>query len=590
MPRASSSTSTSKRRSSRLATQSQSQSQSQSQPDNSPSWLLDSQSQSHFQTQTQSQPDHSFLSISTASLPPKYSINLALPSDVELSNTEEREYQVRGEEFLHDAWRRSDEKEGKLVDLRERSKRVIRINGEKPTYTGKGKAKETSEDVLWYNAGMKFPCVCSLIRYTCSYTLCIKPPLSSHLSHPYLLEDSFVAQDVNDLPPWYIDTDLIDLDPSMDDIPEFEVSWNTPPAEQHQSSQLSNPETVYEPSPVNLDLQKAQSRLRKGKFRAGNTGLDISLPLAEFQAGNGTSSGKAVWEEESKRRKAHRRGIIRGDSGYGRMWDFLPLPSTHPSRYLPPPVKRVRTKIPPYNLPRAYHSVPHPFHPNLPEYITTNSSRRVYWLIPIHGPVLIPTLNHPMTKNIYDGQAMPSRGELRDIDIDLDGESGRGAGREVKRKDKVISWTPSLLLSFIRQFLHPLYMNDQRPFGELSYAFSGPKPDPFLDISQSRITSSTDITKKMQPDKEETVKPECGDHLRIYCNAKYSLELRTWLHNVKIPIPLKKSHDADAEGEGDKSANGGDIKQNGKGEESVRIFYKNRLTLVGDRGEVLVVA
>ncbi|WVQ63107.1 uncharacterized protein L199_001258 [Kwoniella botswanensis] len=600
MPRVSSSKSNSKRRSSRLATQSQSQSQSEF--DNSPSWL-DPQSQSQSQSQSQQiQIDNSFLSISTASLPPKYSIKLALPVDTKLFSNEEKEYRVKGEEFLHDGWRRLDQPEGKLMSLRRKAKRIVSLPGHQASLLGNNqqKQKEDAEDqIFWYNAGMKFPCVCSLTKYNHSYTYTTKPPQSTELQALNITdcEGPVIAEDPKDLPGWYVGTDPIDLEPSLDHIKEFKITWNTahPPFSAEYASQMSNPETVYEGSPTNVDLEKENNRLRKGKFKAievepllplflngegdkmNQTRHDVLLP--PIVTANRDIDEEKIWEEELKRRKAYWRKMIRDDDAFGRMWGIIPYPCTYPSRYLPPPITRKKIKIPPYNLPRTYHSLSHPFHPNLPEYIQSEGSRRVYWLIPIHGPIYIPNLNHPLTENIYPGQVVPTKGELVDQIPD--------AAKD-KDKSKKIFWTSSSLLSLIQQFLHPLYMDDQRPFGVLGYTFSGAKPDPFLEIPYHSSTNTDDFeTRKKHNDnnvgfidKHKMVKPECGDHLRIYCNLRYSLELRTWLHNVKIPIP--------------NSNNNNDEKEKGEEEEkeskSVRIFYKTRLTLVGDKGEVLMVA
>ncbi|WWD08508.1 hypothetical protein V865_006620 [Kwoniella europaea PYCC6329] len=596
MPRVSTSTSNSKRRSSRLATQSQSQSQSEI--DNSPSWL-DPQSQSQ-----QVQIDNSFLSISTASLPPKYSINLALPVDTKLSRNEEKEYRVKGEEFLHDGWRRSDQPEGTLVDLRRKKKRIFALRGYQASLLGDNqqKQKEDAEDqIFWYNAGMKFPCVCSLTKYNHSYTYMTKPPQSTELQAPNKTdsEGPVIAEDPKNLPGWYVGTDPIDLDPSLDHIKEFEIEWNTkhPPF----ASRISNPETVYEGSPAKVDLEEEMNRLRKGKFKA----IEVEPLLPLFLDGEGDKKDQTrhdnllspivtvnrdmnegqIWEDEVKRRKAYWRKIIRDDDAFGRMWDIIPYPYTHPSRYLAPPIKRKKIKIPPYNLPRAYHSLSHPFHANLPEYIQSNGSRRVYWLIPIHGPIYIPTLNHPLTENIYPGQVVPTTGQLVDQIPDKETD---------KDTCKKISWTSSLLLPFIRQFLRPLYMDDQRPFGVLGYTFSGSKPDPFLDIPYQSSTNTDDFETRTKHndnnvgfiDKDKMVKPECGDHLRIYCNLKYSLELRTWLHNVKIPIPNPNTK-TNSDDNNDKKEKGEEEEKESK---SMRIFYKTRLTLVGDKGEVLMVA
>jgi hypothetical protein len=61
--------------------------------------------------------------------------------------------------------------------------------------------------------------------------------------------------------------------------------------------------------------------------------------------------------------------------------------------------------------------------------------------------------------------------------------------------------------------------------------------------------------------------------MRVYCDAKDALSLRTWLHGVHV--------DAKATGQP------GDVGTGGKGR---RLFDKVRLCLIGEQGEVLIVA
>nr|XP_018259955.1 uncharacterized protein I303_08027 [Kwoniella dejecticola CBS 10117]OBR82113.1 hypothetical protein I303_08027 [Kwoniella dejecticola CBS 10117] len=611
------------RRSSRQAhrqseSQSQSQSQSQDGTGKEASWLRSQPTQTPAQSQIE--PSNSFLSISTASLPPRYSINVALPKNAKLSSNDEREYQVKGEEVLFDAWLRSSDQIGLISNLRKRTNRSVYLPNQRDvtkTCTKNEDKRNLDERVLWYSAGMQFPCVCSLVPLKNAYTHRTPPPASSSL-YPLSSVEEHIAEEAEELPGWYGEDEMIDLDPSMDVIPEFEVTWNL----DRPSSRLSNPETVIELSQKkDLEVERHRSRLRKGKFKA----VEEHILSPQFEKSNKASPGEPIprndtldWQEEAKRRKAHWRRLIKDDEGYGKMWNILPLPYSHPSKYLPPPRKRIKTTIPSYQLPRTYSSLPHPFHPDLPRYIQQNPSARVYWLIPIHGPVFIPTLNHPLTANIYEGQVIPSTASFALSDSSprfLDIERNQREKSKSKSTPSPIEWTSSTLLSFLRNFLHPLYMDAERPFGVLGYAFSGPKPDPFIDlpaprplidharygrlISDDKLDKSENMTRGVDGDvRPPPVRPEAGDHLRIYVNAKYALGLRTWLHNIKIPRPeakpLNQNNDIRPQEAGENGAgnDNGNEEHDGQGEESVpnRILYKTRLTLVGERGEVLIVA
>lgn len=114
-------------------------------------------------------------------------------------------------------------------------------------------------------------------------------------------------------------------------------------------------------------------------------------------------------------------------------------------------------------------------------------------------------------------------------------------------------------------------------------AFSGPKPDPFINLPSpgpltrhlyaSKSKSKSKATK--QGDQPTPVRPEAGDHMRIYCDAKEALSLRTWLNGVAIDPTII-----------------GQAGQAGGGVESKawKLFDKVRLCLVGERGEVLMIA
>jgi hypothetical protein len=139
-----------------------------------------------------------------------------------------------------------------------------------------------------------------------------------------------------------------------------------------------------------------------------------------------------------------------------------------------------------------------------------------------------------------------------------------------------IYWTPALLLTFLQHLLG-LRSDEKRPLGSISMAFSGPKPDPFIALHPPRplvphtSRSSEGLEKTgmaMRP-----VRPEMGDHLRIYVDADRALALRMWLNGVERGFQ---------EGKDGKETDG-------KGYTGL-LFYRVRLALVGERGEVLTVA
>lgn len=141
-----------------------------------------------------------------------------------------------------------------------------------------------------------------------------------------------------------------------------------------------------------------------------------------------------------------------------------------------------------------------------------------------------------------------------------------------------IRWTPELLDHFVKSFLLPL--RQSRLFS-LSLTFSGPKPDPFLNLpspaplSTHLYVSKSKSKKTNDNDRITPVRPEAGDHLRVYCDVKEALSLRTWLNGVAIdPTIIGQTGGAGV---------GIDIKP-------WRLFDKVRLCLVGERGEILMIA
>lgn len=246
-------------------------------------------------------------------------------------------------------------------------------------------------------------------------------------------------------------------------------------------------------------------------------------------------------------------------------------------------------KPPDYNLFRNYHTAAHPFHPDLSRYISKNSEARVYWLIPTHGPVIVQCLNDaalsPTHRAIEGEIPIPSSATFH-----IDDATAVVPTVKVSRPAP-ITWTPLLLSHFVQSFLLPL--RQSRLYG-LSVAFSGPKPDPFIALvppapllkhqyaGKARLANKPDLKKPAAKGDEGTPAPsvdrtdvrpvrvEAGDHVRLYCDASEALSLRTWLHGVHVDIDKAGVAGARAKGR--------------------RLFDKVRLCLIGQRGEVLIVA
>lgn len=136
-------------------------------------------------------------------------------------------------------------------------------------------------------------------------------------------------------------------------------------------------------------------------------------------------------------------------------------------------------------------------------------------------------------------------------------------------KPAALYWSPALLDHFVQSFLLPL--RKSRLYA-LSLTFSGPKPDPFIALPAPPPLASHQHTVRYIPASParptSPVRAEAGDHMRVYCDAREALSLRTWLHGVAVD---PRSLDGEA----------------GK---SYRLFDKVRLVLMGERGEVLIVA
>lgn len=194
----------------------------------------------------------------------------------------------------------------------------------------------------------------------------------------------------------------------------------------------------------------------------------------------------------------------------------------------------------------------------------------MYWLLPIHGPVVVPALNDSV---------LDTRAVLKETDVPIPSAGSFSTGLIAPHSIKSIrpvtlNWTPSLLNHFLQSFLLPL--RQSRTYS-LSLTFSGPKPDPFIALPSPLPLDHHLHMKKSQADGEckgcVPVRPEAGDHLRVYCDAKEALSLRTWLNGIAIDPAVMGQ------------AGLGDPKTKPR-----KLFERARLCLIGERGEVLMIA
>lgn len=232
-------------------------------------------------------------------------------------------------------------------------------------------------------------------------------------------------------------------------------------------------------------------------------------------------------------------------NGFGAFWSSIQR-ITYPSPSSPADKRRRRSaRDDAYRIARNMDDFAHPFHPDVAHYCA-KAKARVYWLIPIHGPVIVPGLQDPVS----DPAARPWASGAEFAQAHTPPESPLSKPRQLQ-------WTPALLNLFLKTRFEPAWMDTERPYGPLHLTFSGPKPDPYLALRPPQLLT----THQHVPWGKEgraPVRVEAGDHMRIYCDAARAMSFRTWLHWWQV------------EGE--------------------RPFDKARFALIGPRGEVLVVA
>lgn len=256
----------------------------------------------------------------------------------------------------------------------------------------------------------------------------------------------------------------------------------------------------------------------------------------------------------------------------------------HPYPAVSAPAKRVKRGVAAadYILPTKLSSIPHPYHPSLPHHLSSHPNARLHWIIPINGPVCVPGINIPTPSAPH--ALSPSIASLSEYQPLVDPTT----------RPFPLAWTPPLLLQFMEKLVG-IYQDSSRPYGSLSISLSGPKPDPFLDLPiPAPLATHAHLPSAIGTSPSAPVRPECGDHIRVYVDAKYALGFRTWLHNVEIPLSDLGDHWMNPTASGDRPVESSMVVDTqaprGRKRKGLALFNKVRLILVGERGEALVVA
>ncbi|KIR30692.1 hypothetical protein I309_00041 [Cryptococcus deuterogattii LA55] len=526
------------------------------------------------------------VSIGSLPDPSHYTITLIVPPSVsdKLSENDKRDWYVKGEEMIVDA-ERGKEQEGML----DRRWGVF----------GKGKGKQKAGDaVVWYGAGMRFPCLCSLTSLN-SFTLAKSPPLNSSLTtlepHP---KPNQVPRIGANLPNWSKKENFKDIDPSLEELDEFEMGWeNVPPARPPplpvENSKRNDVMDEWERLPV----QHVRSpQLGAGSSQQLTTTKYVSESLPPRQALSPIPKIDPL--ETLKWHKKWWREQVHSDPSYGLVFSLLPTPHSQP-----PPRKAPQRRslseglVYPYKLPRAYYAFPdsHPYHPDLSYYCSKKPMARVYWVIPIHGPVLIPGVNYPIDLTAQNRNKGVRNKSLKGLipsfatftpsstsstpvqpfpssSSTLFSTSVSQSHLQPQSSAAAIHWTPPKLSWFLQKWVRESWVDDPRGwFGSLSWTLAGPSVSNWVSVPE---TPPREISKNAK----RAVKPQVGDHLRIYCDAERALELRLFISKAWVPTQ-------DFSGQDTKLSEEEEVKL-----DKERIVEKARLCLVGDRGEVLVVA
>lgn len=479
-------------------------------------------------------------SLSTASLPPKYGISLAKAGPAPTAD-EYEEAGIRGSELISDVDK---------IDSLHAAVPLIPLPRRRGLWADDSSCAQQGEEkpAMWRTAGLSYPCTCGLCvlylttgnlpRWPRAYQFGGPAPtkLSPLETHPEPHQIPMLGDDM-----WSWSTpefEELDLDPAMQELAEFETSWRDakPWKGKGRAGEYAGSSPHAGPSSIHLEPPAPSSPFRLAPSSS------LAPPVT-------THPAPQDWQEDARDRRAWWRDTIEDDGGYGGLWDVLQR-VTYPSL---PGKRRRRPNIEPFRPASNLQSLSHPLHPDI-FYYCDKAGTRVHWIIPIHGPVIIPRLNDPVSS--ADARPWPSRAELS---ANCDSVPDKN-----EKRPAVVRWTPASLRAFVHEYFEPTYRSSNRPYGALHLALSGPKPDPYLALdpppplkAHACLPASSDLSLRPPP-----VRPEAGDHLRIYCDASRAMILRKWLHSWST----------------------------GEGDTRCWPFQRARFTLVGPRGEALVVA
>lgn len=395
---------------------------------------------------------------------------------------------------------------------------------------------------------------------------------------------------------------------------EFETDWkNVPPAPLPPPPPVEISRNDVTDEWERLPVQPARSpQLEAGPSRQPTTTKKASESLLQPQIISPILNTDA--SEISKQYKRWWRKEVHSDPSYGLMFSILPTPhSQPPPRKAPQRRSSSERLVYPYKLPRAYYTFPdsHPYHPDISYYCFKRPMARVYWVIPIHGPVLIPGVNHPIDLAVQNGSEEVGDTRLKGLipssaTFAPSSSSPSAPVQPIPSSSSIpfspsvsethlqpqpsaatIHWTPPKLSWFLQKWVRESWADDPRGwFGSLSWTLAGPSVSNWISLPETPrelgshvcVRSSTAKDGETSKCERKAVKPQMGDHLRMYCDAERALELRLFISKAWVPT-------RDFSGQDRKLS-----EEEEAGLDKERIMGKVRLCLVGDRGEALVVA
>lgn len=209
----------------------------------------------------------------------------------------------------------------------------------------------------------------------------------------------------------------------------------------------------------------------------------------------------------------------------------------------------------------------HPFHPSLEYYIGQRPYTRVKWLIPVHGPVAIPGLAEESGAEEF----LPSDGHLA-----LDIEEYRQVKRMHRHRSAPSTTLPSAVASssthMARNLPRPLVVTEQLlraiwnklvrlsklgRFGPIALALSSFQPDPFRPIEgnqrsiieRHKCNLSPSVGESTTGNDTRPVKPEVGDHIKLFCDLRYAMAIRSVLRGMEIGDGTDSATHATSEGQ-----------------------------------------